>query len=296
MATAPPIKKDKALERKLRGKRLIVTGCAIGVGRHLAQIYAAHGARIALADILDTAEVEKECQQLGAEDVLSIHFDAGQEGGGARMVATAAEHFGGGLDILVLNHTVGVFSPMLCEPNLNATAVRCAKINYLGYVEIQTAAMGPLLAGAREAKKANPGAPPSSIIAISTLAAKIPMLNTHAYAASKAAITAWFQCLRLELRHDTELRNLIGVSLVYFSAVKTDTLVRALGGPSGPNPRALSLAAEPLDAAWATVRAGARGARDTFFPSSIGFMPRLYALWPWLVRRIVQSVVVKQVK
>jgi short-subunit dehydrogenase len=177
-----------------------------------------------------------------------------------------------------------------------ATVRRCTAINFLGYVEIQIAAMPYLLAAGAARKRAGVRgrALPSSLVAISTLAARIPMMNTHAYAASKAALTSWFQTLRLELRYRSDLADLISVGIVYLSAVKSQSFLQALGGEEGPNKRAVSLAVEPGDAAWAAVRAAVNHTRDTYFPGNVSFLPRLYAVWPWLVRRLVQSVVVRQ--
>ncbi len=308
-APAPPpaVAPDRRLRAALSGWRVLITGPAAGVGRALAHVYAAHGAHVALADIADTSAVEAECRALGAAGVVSAPFDAGKDGDGARMVAAVAAAWGGEIDGVVLNHTIGVFGSVLDERDPAAVAARNMRINYLAYVEVQAAAMGPLLAAARAraaaaATAAAPGgacrggrARPSSIVAISSLAALLPMLNTHAYSASKAAITNWFDCLRLEIDARPDVTGLLTVGLVFFSAIKTETLLRALGPLDGPNKRALSFAASPVDAAWAVVRAGVSGAARTFFPANVGAMPTLYALWPALARRIINSVVVKQV-
>jgi NAD(P)-dependent dehydrogenase (short-subunit alcohol dehydrogenase family) len=311
----PPYR--KAWGQRLQGKRVLITGpAARGIGRHIAHIYAIHGASVALADILPLDGVVEECRRLGSPTVVPLPFDAGKEGEGTRMTQAAAFALGG-LDIVVLNHTVGVFSAMCEDPNLLQAMRRNMAINFFGYAEIAHAAV-PFLeasgregwtsaraAGARSGFCSSSSHPfrPSSLVVISTLAAKIPMLSTHAYAASKAAVSKWFECLRVELEHGSWSRGrepvptseVLKISLVYFSAIKTDTLLRALGDPGGANAKALSLAAEPLDAAEATVRAGLNAARNTYFPASVGVMPRLYAAWPWLVRKIVQSVVVQQV-
>lgn len=99
--------------------------------------------------------------------------------------------------------------------------------------------------------------------------------------------------MRIELRRDPELAPLINVNIIYFSAVRTDTLVRAMGGEDGPNQHVLNLAADPLDAAYATINAGIQRVPVTHFPSNIAILPKLYAIWPWCARRLVSSVVVK---
>ena len=281
----------KALRVALEGQRVLITGAALadGVGRILAHVHALHGSLIAVADIADLEPVAAECRALGAARVVAIAFDAGVEGDSARMVQAAAAALGGTLDFLYLNHNAGVFSPMLQHPNLLGTARRLMAINFFSYAEAADAAL-PLLAAGACARGA---ARPSCIVAISSLAAEVPMLDTHAYAASKAAIASWFGCLRIELRRDAAWAGRVAACLVVFSAVKTATLVTALGGEGGPNKKVLQMAAHPVDAAFATVEAAVARAPVTHFPRSVGVLPRLYAVWPWLARKLINSVTVK---
>jgi NAD(P)-dependent dehydrogenase (short-subunit alcohol dehydrogenase family) len=280
-----------ALRAALAGRRMLVTGAALadGVGRVLARILALHGASVALADVLPLEEVAAECRALGAPLVAACAFDAAKEGDSARMVGEACAALGGPLDAIFLNHNAGCFAPMLEQPNLLGTARRLMAINFFSYAEIADAAL-PHLAAAARARGA-----PSSIVAVSSLAAELPMLDTHAYAASKAAISNWFGCLRIELRRDAALARLVSVGIVYFSAVRTATLVRAMGGTDGPNQRVLALAAAPQDAAFAVVEACVSRRPVTHFPASIALLPWLYAVWPWLARRLVNTVTVKHV-
>ena len=290
-----------ALRRALAGRRVLVTGAALdGVGRVLAHIHALHGAEVVLADVLPLEAVAAECAALGAARVVACRFDAAVEGDSARMVREACAGLtGGGLDAVYLNHNVGVFSPMLEQPELVRTARRLMAINFFAYAEIADAAM-PFLLAAAAAAAAGAGAgagaaPPSAIVAISSLAAVVPMLDTHAYAASKAAIASWFSALRIELRRDAARARLLSVHIMNFSAVRTATLVRALGGEGGPNKHVLALAADPVDAAFATIEACRLRRPVSYFPASVGILPTIYAIWPWLARRIVSSVVVKAV-
>ena len=281
-----------ALRAALEGRKVLITGAALadGVGRILAHIHALHGALLALLDIADLEPVAAECRALGAARVVAIAFDAGVEGDSARAVRAAAAALGGDLDLLYLNHNLGFFSPMLQHPNLLGTARRLMAVNFFSYAEAADAALPLLAAGARARGAA---ARPSCVVAISSLAAEVPMLDTHAYAASKAAIASWFGCLRIELRRDAALAGRVAACLVVFSAVKTATLVAALGGEGGPNKKVLALAARPVDAAFATVEAALARAPVTHFPRSVGVLPRLYALWPWLARKLIDSVTVK---
>ena len=285
---SPPITPRKAWLPLLAGRRVLITGAAAdGVGRQLALVLAAHGATLLLADVSPLDETAAAAAAAGAARVVPLRFDAGAEGDSARMVREGVAA-AGGLDFLILNHNAGCFSRMLEERDVVGTARRLMRINFFAYAEIADAALEPLLASARARGR---GGAKSGILAITSLAASVPMLQTHGYAASKAAITKWFECLRLELRDDPAGRGaLLSVSLMYFSAVKTQTLLDALGGARGPNARVIALAAEPREAAWATVDALLRQTPNSYFPANVGVLPRIYALWPWLARRIVSSV------
>jgi NAD(P)-dependent dehydrogenase (short-subunit alcohol dehydrogenase family) len=280
---------SSSLRAALSQKRVLITGASLdGVGRIIAHLYSLHGAQVALADILPLDAVAEECRALGAARVVCCSFDAGKEGDSARMVKEIALKLGA-LDAVFLNHNAGCFAPMFEQPDLIGTARRLMRINFFSYAEIADAAL-PLLANAARAR---PRGPKSSIVVISSLAAEMPMLDTHAYAASKAAISSWFNCMRIELRRDADLAPLIAVSIVYFSAVRTATLVSAMGGEGGPNQHVLKLAATPLDAARATIDACISGRPVTHFPSNIAILPKLYSIWPWLARRLVSAVTVK---
>ena len=267
---------------------MLITGASLeGIGRILAHIHSLHGAEVAIADLLPLEKAAEECRKLGAARVVCVQFDAGKEGDSIRMVEeVAAQMTGGVIDDLYLNHNLGVFSPMLEQKDLLETARRNTRVNYFGYIEIAHAAQPFLLdsARARDDKKK------STIMVISSLAAAVPMLNTHCYAASKAAISAWFKCLRLELRSSPELSKLLSVCIMNFSAVKTKTLISALGGEGGVNKKVLAIAADPVETSWATVCAAMKNVPNSYFPSSVGALPIIYSVWPWLGRQLVNSV------
>lgn len=285
-----PVKPRASWLPQLAGRRVLITGAAAdGVGRQLAIVLGAHGATVLLADISPLDETAAAATAAGAPRVVQLRFNAGVEGDSARMVREGVDAVGG-LDFLILNHNLGCFSGMIDAPDVVGTARRLMSINFFSYAETADAAFQPLLESAR----ARGGSAKSGILAISSLAAAMPMLNTHGYAASKAAISKWFECMRLELRGHPH-GNLLSVSLMYFSAVKTQTLLNALGGEGGPNKGVLALAAEPRDAAWATIDAMLKRTPNAYFPANVGVLPRIYSCWPWLARRIVSSVPVASV-
>jgi 3-hydroxybutyrate dehydrogenase len=83
---------------KLAGKVAVVTGAASGLGRAIAQIYAAEGAKVCIADVRGSAETARELgpQALGVS--MDVTDEAQVEAGIAQCVSAL-----GGVDILVSN-------------------------------------------------------------------------------------------------------------------------------------------------------------------------------------------------
>ncbi|MEM8618993.1 MAG: SDR family oxidoreductase [Actinomycetota bacterium] len=91
------------MEISLAGQTALVTGASKGIGKAIAQSYAAAGANVMLSsrkqDQLEAAAAEMTG---GAGDVDVIAANAGDDGAGERVVAATIERFGG-LDVLVNN-------------------------------------------------------------------------------------------------------------------------------------------------------------------------------------------------
>lgn len=85
----------------LDGKVAIVTGAAMGIGRHAAHTLARAGARVAVADISDLGKLAGELGELGA-DVLTVEADVQNEARVKAMVDQVVSHFGR-IDILLNN-------------------------------------------------------------------------------------------------------------------------------------------------------------------------------------------------
>ena len=77
------------------GKVAVVTGAASGIGRASAELFAAHGARVVVADV-DDGGGEGTVEQIRAAggDAVFVHTDVAEPEACERMVATAVERFG----------------------------------------------------------------------------------------------------------------------------------------------------------------------------------------------------------
>jgi NAD(P)-dependent dehydrogenase (short-subunit alcohol dehydrogenase family) len=88
----------------------IVTGGAKGIGRHYALALARAGARVVVADIVDSAEVVAAIAQTsGADAAMGGVLDVSDEGSVQRLVARTVERFGR-IDVLVNN--AALFAPL----------------------------------------------------------------------------------------------------------------------------------------------------------------------------------------
>src|SRR3954451_19025844 len=100
-----------AMGERLGGKVALITGAASGQGAAEARLFAAEGARVAVADI-DHAGAARVAGKVG-DAAIAIHLDVTDEAQWAAAVAATTDAFGT-LDVLVNNAGVG-FTPRRLE-------------------------------------------------------------------------------------------------------------------------------------------------------------------------------------
>jgi short-subunit dehydrogenase len=163
--------------RSVRGKIVVITGAASGIGAALATSMAAQGARLMLADI-DAAGLESLGATLRLQgcDCHTWVTDTGNEAAIYALAAQAEQRFGA-VDILINNAGVGLVAPVDKLPTADAHWLM--NINFWGVVHGCQAFL-PLM---RKSPDAVVSVPTQSI-----------------YNASKAAVRAFSDGLREELR------------------------------------------------------------------------------------------------
>jgi NAD(P)-dependent dehydrogenase (short-subunit alcohol dehydrogenase family) len=93
---------------KLKGKRAIVTGGAMGIGRAIAEALAAEGASVAIADVSGAEAAAQAIRATGGQ-AIGVKVDVSSEEDTRQMAQATVSAFGG-IDILVNN--AGIFSSL----------------------------------------------------------------------------------------------------------------------------------------------------------------------------------------
>ena len=171
----------------LRDKVVIVSGVGPGLGQELALCAGREGARVVLAARTESflEVVRAKLESAGAE-ALAVPTDVTAQESCRRLVQATLTRFGR-VDALINSaYTIGRVMPFE-EADLERWRVPI-KVNLFGSLQLSQQVIAPM--------KARDG---GAIVMVGSIAARKPMVNDTAYAASKAALQAAARNLALEL-------------------------------------------------------------------------------------------------
>ena len=170
---------------KLKDKVAVVTGAGQGIGRGIAQVFAAEGAKVVIATLLEEEGLETESLiQTAGGEALTIQTDVSDEASIMALVAQTVDVYGR-IDTLVNNAGITVFKPLF-EATLEDWE-RVVNTNLRG-VFLCSKHVGSVM-------KRQGGA----IINISSNHALATLPNAEMYAATKGGINAMTRALALSL-------------------------------------------------------------------------------------------------
>jgi short-subunit dehydrogenase len=184
-------------------KVIFITGASSGIGRALAVEFARRGASLGLlarrAEVLQ--EIVAEVEKAGGR-ALALAADVRDAGAVSRAAEELRKAFGA-IDVLVANAGVGATTD---ARQLKAEAVaEVININVIGAVNSATAVLPAMV-------ERNEG----QLVVISSLAAYRGLPKSAAYCASKAAVSAFFESLRVDLRGTK-----VDVTIIHPGFIKT---------------------------------------------------------------------------
>jgi NAD(P)-dependent dehydrogenase (short-subunit alcohol dehydrogenase family) len=184
----------------LEGKKGLVVGGGLGMGRAVARMLSEQSVSLAIVD-REQDRVKAVSDEIGAYGICADILEAGR----ARLAVSEAEQQLGGLDILVNVVGKGMALP---AKDVTAEAQRATlEMNYLHHVEFCSAfAQIAIQAGT-----------PGVITMVSSLAGVTPFPSQGAYGAAKSALNSYAASLSVELAP-----HQIRVNTVAPSMVRTD--------------------------------------------------------------------------
>ncbi|MDH3728681.1 MAG: SDR family oxidoreductase [Myxococcales bacterium] len=197
--------------RDFRGRTVVITGGAGGIGRALARSFGGAGAKIAIVD-LPSSPLDTACEELGTSGIESLAVpcditDTEQVQAAMKTVREAL----GSIDVLINN--AGIVHRSAFADTRPEVFRRVMEVNLFGAMNCTQACMADLVANG------------GLIIAISSIAGLAPLYGRSGYAASKHAMHGLFESLGAEVADKG-----VGVLMVCPSFVETGLEASTLGG------------------------------------------------------------------
>ncbi len=187
----------------LTGKHVLVTGGSAGIGAALAEGFAKRGATVGIcARRTDQLHEVLERCRVHAPESRAWSVDLADLDGLESFARRASEELGG-VDVLVNNAGIPKRKPVFeLSPEIVESTMR---INYFSPVRLTFALLDEIIARS------------GRLMYVSSVAARLSPPGESAYSATKAAISAWAECLQVDLR-DTAVK----VHVLYPGVIDTE--------------------------------------------------------------------------
>ena len=196
---------DRALQQRVSGRTVVITGASSGIGEALADRLGDAGAKVLLvARSADKLEAMKQTIEARGGTSFVYPGDLSDAEDTQRLISTVLEQHAH-VDILVNNAGISIRRSVQKSYDRVHDFERTLSLNFLGAVRL---IMG-FLPGMRAQKQ-------GQIINVSTIGVQVNVPRYGAYIASKAALDAFSRVLAVEA-----LKDGVKVTTIYMPLVKT---------------------------------------------------------------------------
>ncbi|KAM3863451.1 dehydrogenase/reductase SDR family member 7B [Diretmus argenteus] len=268
---------------------VVITGASSGLGKECARVFHAAGARLVLCG-RDATRLQEVVQELTASSTdtqqqtytpSTVIFDLAETG----TVDKAAEEIlkcYGQVDILINNAGISYRGNIL-DTHLSVQR-DVMETNYFGPVAL-TQALLPFMV-----RRCS-----GHIVVISSVQGKIAIPYRSAYAASKHATQAYFDCLRAEME-----RYRIPVTVISPGYIRTNLSLNAVtgnGSKYGVLDKTTAMGWDPRDVAQAVLKAVRQRSKDVVLAGPLPTLAiYIRTLWPALFFKLMSSRARKEQK